>query len=309
MRVALFCATQRGHQFLYALRALLPDADLLVFSFAEDSWEPRFLEDIRQLTQASGGQFHQAKQVGAPQYAALWEAAPVDLMFAVSWRYIIPPQVYQRARLGAYVFHDSLLPEYRGFAPTVWAIRNGEDHTGVTLLEMAGDYDTGAIIGQQRVPIGPDETIADVMQRATSSYLDLLAAYLPALVSGSPPRRAQDETQASYTVKLLPDDFRIDWNWPTDRIYNLIRAATKPYAGAFTTLRGENLRIWSARRLTQPRRYVGRVPGRVAEIRAGEGSIVLTGDGALLVTQVQLDNAESAPVEAVLRRISDTLGR
>ena len=309
MRIALFCATRRGYRFLQTLHNLLPDADLCVFSFKEERWEPAFLEDIRRLTLDCGGQFYESKQVGAPRWDELWEMAPVDLMFAVSWRYIIPAQVYQRARLGAYVFHDSLLPEYRGFSPTVWAIINGEDHTGATLLEMAGDYDTGRIVDQSRVPIGPNDTIADVLERVTETYLTLLKTHLPALMNSAAPRIMQDESQATYTAKLLPDDFRIDWNWPTARIYNLIRATTAPYAGAYTTLEGQKLTIWSARLLETPRRYVGRIPGRVVEFNPDTGTVVLTGDGALRLTQVQLEGSESLPAAAVINKLSYTLGR
>jgi methionyl-tRNA formyltransferase len=309
MRIVVFCATRRGYQFLQTLHDLLPDADLCVFSFREETWEPPFLDDIQRLTLEYGGQFYESKQVGAPRWDELWNSAPVDLMFAVSWRYIIPAQVYQRARLGAYVFHDSLLPEYRGFSPTVWAIFNGEDHTGATLLEMAGDYDTGAIIGQSRVPIGPDDTIAHVMERVTETYLHLLKMHLSALVNGTAARSIQDESRATYTAKLLPDDFLIDWNWPTQRIYNLIRATTAPYAGAYTTLNGQKLTIWSARLLENPRRYVGRIPGRVVEFGADSGTVVLTGDGALLLTQVQLEGGESLPAAQVLNKLSHTLGR
>lgn len=309
MRVVLFCATRRGYQFLQTLHRLLPDAELCVFSFREDAWEPPFLDDIQRLTLECGGQFYESKQVGAPRWEDFWSSTPVDLMFAVSWRYIIPAQVYQRARLGAYVFHDSLLPEYRGFSPTVWAIINGEDHTGATLLEMAGDYDTGAIIGQSRIPIGPDDTIADLLGRVTGTYLQLLETHLPGLLDGTAARLIQDESQATYTAKLLPDDFRIDWAWPTDRIYNLIRATTAPYAGAFTTLEGQKLTIWSAQPLQKPRRYIGRVPGRVVEFSSETGVIVLTGDGALRLVQVQPASGESLPAAFVLNKLSYTLGR
>jgi methionyl-tRNA formyltransferase len=309
MRVILFCATQRGYRFLQTLHDLLPDAELCVFSFKEDAWEPPFLDDIRQLTLEYGGQFYESKQVGAPRWDDFWASTPVDLMFAVSWRYIIPAQVYQRARLGAYVFHDSLLPEYRGFSPTVWAIINGEDHTGATLLEMAGDYDTGAIIGQSRVPIGPDDTIADVLVRVTETYLHLLKAHLPSLLDGTAPRMIQDESQATYAAKLLPEDFRIDWNWPTDRIYNLIRATTSPYAGAYTTLEGQKLIVWSAQRLENPRRFVGRISGRVVEFSSDMGAVVLTGDGVIRLTQVQLEGGDTLPAAVVLNKLSHTLGR
>jgi methionyl-tRNA formyltransferase len=309
MRIALFCATQRGYRFLEKLHRLLPDAELIVFSFSEDPWEPPFRDNIQRLTLAYGGQFFESRQVGAARWESLWQETPVDLMFAVSWRYIIPASVYSRARLGAYVFHDSLLPAYRGFAPTVWAIINGEDHTGATLLEMAGAYDAGRIIGQERVPIGPHETIADLLGRVTDAYLRLLETHLPGLLDGSAPRFVQDESRATYTAKLLPEDFRIDWHAPTAHIYNLIRATTRPYAGAYTTLEGRTLRIWSARPVESPRRYVGRVPGRVVDFSPEQGATVLTGDGLLRLIEVQAEGAEAVPAAALLNRIAYTLGR
>lgn len=309
MRIAVFCATQRGYRFVQKLAQLVPDADLLIFSFKEEPWEPRFLDDIRNLTESVGGQFYQSKQVGGPRWQSLWESTPVDLIFSVSWRYIIPPEVYQRARLGAFVFHDSLLPVYRGFAPTVWAIINGEDHGGVTLFEMVEDFDAGDIVGQAAVPIGPDDTIEIVLERVTETYLHLLEQYLPLLLTGSAPRIPQDESRATYTCKLLPEDFQIDWHASTDIIYNLIRAVTAPYAGAYTTLNGQTLRIWAASKVPDTRPYVGRVPGRVIEIRPGAGTVVLTADGALLITHAQLEGSKILSADEIINRMAYTLGR
>ncbi len=132
--------------------------------------------------------------------------AGVDLMFVVSWHYLIPRSVFQGATLGSFVFHDSLLAEYRGFAPTVWAMINGASQTGVSLLEMADDVDSGAIVNQERVPIGADDTIATVLDRVTEIYLVLLERNLPALLKGQAPHTPQDRTQATYTCKRVPED-------------------------------------------------------------------------------------------------------
>lgn len=309
MRIALFCATRRGYRCLQKLHELAPDADLLVFSFHEDSWEPPFLEDIQQLAESLGAQFIESRQVGAQRWVDLWDSTPVDLMLAVSWRYMIPSQVYKGARLGAYVMHDSLLPAYRGFSPTVWAMINGEDYTGVTLLEMADDFDAGDIIDQTRVAIGPDDTIAALLERVTESYLNLLDNHLPDLLAGTVSATPQEHSRATYTAKLVPGDFEIDWHWSTERIYNLIRATTTPYAGAFTHFEGQKLYVWGAKLLDRPRQYVGRIPGRVAEIREGEGTVILTGDGLLLLTEVQIENGERLPAAQVLNRFSYTLGK
>jgi methionyl-tRNA formyltransferase len=309
MRIAVLCATRRGYRFLEKLSALAPDAELIVFSFREEAHEPPFMDEIQQLTQANNGQFFEARQVGSSRWAPFWETTPVDLMFMVSWRYLVPPSIYTRPRLGSFVFHDSLLPRYRGFSPTVWAIINGEDHTGVTLFETASEVDSGDIVAQKAVPIGPDETIADILERVTVTYLQLLEENLHALLTGTATRTPQDDSEATFTCKRLPDDNAIDWTQPTRHIYNLIRAVTSPYTGAFTTLSGRKLTIWGAQRVEHERRYVGNIPGRVIEVHSGEGSIVLTGDGALLLTQVQVENEPVVCASDVLNSLGHTLGR
>ncbi len=278
-----------------------------MFSFREEAHEPPFLDDLRNLTLDKGGQFFEAKNVGSARWAPFWESTPIDLMFAVSWRYMVPPDVYRRPRRGAFVFHDSLLPAYRGFAPTVWAILNGEDHTGATLFEIAEEVDSGDIVDQQRVPIGAEDSIADVMEHVTQAYLDMLERNLDRLLDGRAPRHPQDHSRATYTCKRLPDDNRIDWSASTRDIYNLIRAVSQPYPGAFGYLGDRKVRIWSAQILMDYHRYVGKVQGRVVEVRPGDGTVVLTGDGALLLKQVQLEGDAIACASDVLTSPSQTL--
>lgn len=308
MHIALLCATRRGYFFLQKLTELLPRDHFTVFSFREEPWEPPFMEDIRKLTLAVGGQFIETKQVGGQRWNEFWETADIDLMFGVSWRYLIPARVYQRPRLGTFVFHDSLLPAYRGFAPTVWAMINGEDQTGVTLFEIADEVDSGDIVDQEPVSIGPDDTISLVLERVTQTYLTLLERNLGRLLEGTVPRYPQDHAEASYTCKRLPEDNQIDWTASSERIYNLIRAVTKPYPGAYTYLAGQKLQVWSAHRLPAERRYVGNIPGRVVEARPGEGSLVLTGDGPILLKEVQVEGNEVVCAAELLKSPSQTLG-
>lgn len=308
MRIALLCATGRGLRFLQKLIALQPDAELVVFSFREDAHEPPFLDAIRDTAGSAGAHFIETKNVASDKWRDFWDSTPLDLMLAVSWRYLIPAQIYQRPRRGTYIFHDSLLPAYRGFAPTVWALLNGAAQTGVTLFEIADAVDSGPIVGQLPVAIRPDDTIATVMDNVTAAYLHLLETHLSALLDGTAVKTPQDHRQATFTCRRLPADNRIDWTGPTERIYNLIRAVTRPYPGAFTTLNGEKLTVWGARRLPDFPPYIGRVPGRVVQ-HGDEGAIVLTGDGALLLTEVQLGDNEPVHAATVLNSLSLTLGR
>jgi len=315
IKIAVLCATRRGLLFLEKLHALVPSAELLVFSFKEEPCEPPFLADIRQFCSKVNANFYETKHVD------LWRWDDLDLMFCVSWRYMVSASVYSRPRLGSFVFHDSLLPIYRGFSPTVWAMINGETRTGVTLFEMTNEVDAGPIILQVPVAIMPDDYIDKVMEKVTQAYLHMLEMSLSGLLAGSQVRilnLGSINDKATYGCKRLPEDNRIDWNWPTRRIYNLIRAVSSPYPGAFTTFEEYKLIVWHARLIERPRQFVGRVPGRVIEIHPGEGVTVLTGDGSIMLTTVESQDrlgtlldlvvmAKKVPANMVLNRLSCTL--
>lgn len=305
MRIALLCATRRGYLFLSRLAELAPQADLIVASFREELWEPPFFDVIRDLTLRKGGQFLEARTIGNE----FWESTSIDLMLVVSWRFVLPTDVFRRPHLGTFVFHDSLLPEYRGFSPTAWAIINGEDHTGVTLFEMVQDLDAGPIVDQERIPIGREDNIAAVMNRVTQAYLDLLERNLAALLGGVAERHVQDHSRATYTCKRVLEDNEIHWWESSDSICNLVRGTSAPYPGSYTYLGTQKLFVWSARRTTESRRYAGSIPGRIVEVRPGEGVVVLTGDGAILLTEMQEEGREIVCAAELLGSLTRTLGR
>lgn len=308
MRIVLLCATKRGCRFLQKLAELCPEDELIVFSFKEKPWEPAYFSEIRELTLAAKGNFFEAKNVGGPRWKKFWESTTYELMFSVSWRYMVPPSVYERSRVGAFVFHDSLLPKYRGFSPTVWAVVNGEEQTGVTLFEMAKEVDAGDITDQEVVPIGPDDIIQDIMNRVTEKYLEIFGRNIEKLKAGQAKSKRQDHSQATYTCKFLPEDAQIDWSAPTEKIYNLIRGYSKPYPGAFTFLSGRKLTVLQAQRLTGFENYAGRVSGRVVKIIPGDGAVVLTGDGGLLIKKVQIGARETVCATDLLTNLNLTLG-
>jgi methionyl-tRNA formyltransferase len=308
MHLAVLCATQRGLLFLRELSRLSPKSRLTVFSFREEACEPPFLEDIRKWTEAHGGEFFESDRAGDAARRAFWESSSIDLMFIVSWRYRIPADVYGHARLGAFVFHDSLLPEYRGFSPTVWAIVNGEDHTGVTLFEIAEQIDAGPIVDQQRVDIGPDEYIGGVMERVTQAYLQVLGRNLDRLMQGTAPRRPQNHTAATWMKRRLAQDNRIDWMASSTKIYNLIRAVSRPYPGAYTHFQGRRIRIWSARPAPAASLRADGPPGRILERLPGKGALVRTGDGAIWIEKVQRDEDGVMSAEIALDAASGMLG-
>ena len=157
-----------------------------------------------------------------------------DLIFSFYYRSMLPMSLLERARLGAYNMHGSLLPKYRGRAPLNWAILKGETETGVTLHEMVEKPDAGRIVDQQAVPIGPDETAVEVFRKMTVAAEQVLKRNIRNLVKGTVALKPQDLSRGSYYGRRRPEDGRIDWSKSAQEIHDLVRAVAPPFPGAFT---------------------------------------------------------------------------
>ena len=179
-----------------------------------------------------------------------------------------------------YGLHASSLPRYRGQAPIVWQIINGEARIGLTLFKLSEGMDEGPVAGQGTVPLAPGETIADALDRIAGLARELVRAHVPAILDGTVELAEQDHAQATYCGPRRPEDGRIDWAWPAERIHDFVRAQSRPYPGAYTTLPGgETLRVW--RTELDPRPYAA-VPGRVCE-----PGVVGCGDGTIRLVDVE----------------------
>lgn len=182
-----------------------------------------------------------------------------DAFIVAGWYHMIPKR--WRDLAPAYGLHASLLPDYSGGAPLVWAMINGETKTGITLFQMDGGVDSGPIVGQREEPILSTDTIATLYARIEKRGLELLKEALPQLASGTLALRHQDEKMRRIMPQRAPEDGLIDWTKDATTLDWFIRAQTRPYPGAFTTLKGKPLHIWQAQPdpTTNTRQETGRV--------------------------------------------------
>lgn len=283
------------------LEALVDRQELIagVYVYPEDPSErARYSDDIIAIAARHGLTHRIARRIDAHEEQHIVEALEPVLLLAVGWRTIVPMTLVERCHRGAFLVHDSLLPRMRGFAPTPWAIINGERSTGVSLLEMAEEIDSGDIVDQIEVPIGPDEYVGDVYRRINQAAVEVVVRNLDALKAGTARTFPQDESQATYCCSRTPADGLIDWSQTTRRVFDFIRAQTDPLPGAFTWLRGERLHVTRAEPLEHTPAYVGRIPGRIVAFERGGHADVLTGDGILRVWEVRRDVEEARPVPA-----------
>ncbi|MCB0429406.1 MAG: methionyl-tRNA formyltransferase [Flavobacteriales bacterium] len=180
------------------------------------------------------------------EYMELLNNIHFDLMVVIGWYHMIPAKVRNLASKGCVGIHASLLPKYRGGAPLVWAVINGERESGVTLFHMEDGVDDGDVVGQEAFEIGADEYIRDVLAKAEQASVRLVEKYVPRILAGDAPRIPQDPAAATVYPQRKPEDGQIDWSWDAEKIFNFIRAQSKPYPGAFTFVEGKKVTIWQA---------------------------------------------------------------
>jgi len=194
-------------------------------------------------------------------------------MITRTWRDIAP----------AYGLHASLLPDYSGGAPLVWAMINGEKKTGITLFQMDDGVDSGAIAGQLEEEIREDDTIATLYSRIEERGLELIEEVIPQLVDGSLALIEQDEALRRVVPQRGPEDGLIDWRQSAVSIDRFVRAQTRPYPGAFSLFREVRLSIWSGERVEL--KNVGEGIGTVLAV---DGACVIAcGDGGYRLDDIE----------------------
>ena len=199
------------------------------------------------------------------------------MIYSFSYRHLIPESVLALAPLGAFNLHPSLLPAYRGRAPVNWVLVNGEREAGVTLHHMVARADAGDIVGQRAVAIDDNDNALTLYRKLVPLGVELIDELHPKIVAGTAPRRKMDISKGSYFGRRKPDDGRIDWRWPARRIFNLVRAVTHPYPGAFCFVDGRKLLVWEAKigaesgSLGAPGRVVREMADGALEIAAERG--------------------------------------
>ena len=232
MRAVVFAYSNVGDRCLRVLRARGVEVPLVV-THRDHPGETLWFQRVADTADELGLPWIYGDDPRAPELAPAVAAARPDVIFSFYYRAMIPPALLTLAPAGAYNMHGSLLPRYRGRAPTNWAVLHGETETGATLHEMVAKPDAGAIVDQSAVPILPDDTAEQVFHKVTVAAEQVLWRSLPAILAGRAPRLPNDLTQGSYYSGRKPEDGRIDWRQPAAQVYNLIRAVAPPYPGAF----------------------------------------------------------------------------
>ena len=261
-------------------------------------------DDVVERARSMGVPIFSCDSIGDVEHA-VQETTP-DCVVVSSYDRILPASILNQCPFVN--VHYAPLPQYRGRANVNWAIINGEPEAAITIHTMAPGLDSGNILYQERIAIGPDDTAGDLyreLNRIQASVLDATVARHISGYEGEP----QAESQATYGCTRVPDDGEIDWHTSTKQIYALVRALGPPYPGAYTFLEGQRMTVVRARPLDDPPDFVGRVPGRVVGVSRKDGHVdVLTADGILRVREVAFDGDNPILASTRITSTKQTLG-
>ncbi|HMO51115.1 MAG TPA: methionyl-tRNA formyltransferase [Kiritimatiellia bacterium] len=241
------------------------------------------------------------EKIGAEDAMATLRAWAPDAIAVASYGQYIPTRVLNLPPHGAVNVHPSLLPKYRGAAPLQWSIARGETLSGVTIFRVVKDMDAGDILAQEQHAIEPDETATQLSDRFSRIGADMLLKVLDQLEGGTALATPQDHAAATYAPKIEKHDGLLDWQKPAIDLHNRIRGF-QPWPGCYFHHEGRPIKVWRSR--PEPG---GGEPGAVVDT-AGPGPLIMTGDQALRLLELQPEGKKPMPGDAFLRGIRWTCG-
>ena len=243
----LFCGTP---QFAVpTLEHLLARSEFNVLGIITQPDRPRgrgqqlSVSPVKEVALAAHLPVHQPEKIRAPEVQQLLEKLSPEVIVIIAYGQIVPARLLSIPRYGWINLHASLLPKYRGAAPIHWAIANGETRTGLTTMRIDAGMDTGEILLQCEVQIGPTETAPELAARMSEVGAPLMEETLSKLAAGTIVSHSQNHAEATVAPLLKKEDGRIDWNKSAPEIYNGMRGFA-PWPGAYTRFRGQTCHLW-----------------------------------------------------------------
>lgn len=251
---------------------------------------------VKEAALEHGIEVYQPRRVREPECVEYLRSFDADIIVVVAFGQILPKEILEMPKYGCVNVHASLLPKYRGAAPIQWAVINGEKVSGVTTMRMDEGLDTGDMILKEEVVLDEKETGGSLFDRLSGVGAKLCVRTLEAIEDGTAIYIKQDHAAATKTTLIKKQFGIIDWNKPAAEIECLIRGLN-PWPSAYTYLNGKTLKIWAAAVKDETS---DKEPGELTEVTKHSVG-VQTGDGILMLEEVQLEGKKRMSADAFLR--------
>ena len=225
-----------------------------------------------------------------------------DIILVAAYGKLLPKAILDMPKFGCINVHASLLPKYRGASPIQWAVLNGDEKSGVTIMHMAETMDTGDIILTEEVVLAEDETAGSLHDKLAEIGGPLLVKAMHALETGRAPRIRQNEEEATYVKMLDKTMGNLDFSRPAVQLERFIRGLN-PWPTAYTRLEGKMLKLWKAEVIAAEevsKEAKSKAAGTIVAV-AKDYFDVITGDGLLRIRELQLEGKRKMTAEEFLR--------
>lgn len=237
------------------------------------------------------------------------KALKPDIILVAAYGKLLPKAILDMPKFGCINVHASLLPKYRGASPIQWAVLNGDEKSGVTIMHMAEAMDTGDIIMTEEVVLAEDETAGSLHDKLAEIGGPLLLSAMDALETGRAPRIRQNEEEATHVTMLDKTMGNLDFSKSAVQLERWIRGLN-PWPTAYTKLDGKMLKLWKAE--VVPAEELGKETrnleaGTIIAV-AKDSFDILTGDGVLRMKELQLEGKRKMTAEEFLRGFKLELG-
>lgn len=291
MKAAVFAYHEIGYVCLEELIEFGVHVQCL-FTHEDDPNEEVWFRRPVELARKRNIPVYTPESLKEPSWATMISDMKPDVIFSFYYRNLIPREILSIPSIGAFNLHGSLLPKFRGRCPVNWVLIEGEKRTGITLHYMVEKPDAGDIIAQRPVDISFDDNAYTLFMKLATEARILMKEILPHIENTSFIGKPQaDMGQPSYFGGRKPEDGLISWQKDAISIYNLTRAVTHPYPGAFTFLDGKKFFIWKAYPLQEQSHAL---PGCVISTKP---LVVNTCMGSLKLLKVQLEGEDEVDGE------------
>lgn len=252
---------------------------------------------IKVLAEKAGIDVLQPEKARSPDFLSQVRDLAPDLLVAAAYGQILPQELLDIPRIISINVHGSLLPKYRGAAPIQWAIIQGDAETGITIMKMDAGLDTGPVLLQKALSIGPKETFGELYERMAGLGASLLVQALDELQKGTLKPKPQPEEGISYAPLIKPEMARLDWSQPARRISCMVRAFD-PRPGAYTFWNGQRIRLYMPFVIDVDASDME--PGTVCSV-GEDGVVIAAGEGCVGIEELQWPGKRRMPCAEFLR--------
>ncbi len=266
---------------------------------------------VKECALAHGLPVFQPERIKAPEAVEELKRFEADIFVVAAFGQILSKEILEMPKYGCINIHASLLPKYRGASPIQYAVLNGDDVTGVTIMQMDEGMDTGDILTMKAIPVEKDDTGGSLFDKLSVLGAELLIKTLPKIESGDIIPVKQQEEDAVHVRMLNKDMGKIDWEKDADVLERLVRGMN-PWPSAYCSLRGKSLKVWKAEVSGEEQKAESAhnglfkhteekkpEPGEVLSVTK-DSIHVQTGKGVLVLKEVQLEGKRRMPVKDFL---------